>query len=265
MALLGSVPIFRSPSVREWLRRRAHGAMVGLLRCRARPYPTGEAGVALIFAPHQDDATLGCGGMILLKRLEGVAVRIVYVTDGSASHRSHPLLLPPDLVARRRREALAAAAVLGVEEAGIRFLGAPDGTLNRLASPAAAELVEKIASLLREFRPNEIFVPCRRDGSSEHEAAFGLVARARAAAGIPVRLLEYPIWARWNPRLLFGPLWRSRRVWRVDLCGYESLKRKALAAYASQFAPVPPWTEPVLSAEFMSFFSSGVELFFETE
>jgi LmbE family N-acetylglucosaminyl deacetylase len=37
---------------------------------------------ALIFSPHQDDETLGCGGAIALKRQMGVPVKVIFLTDG---------------------------------------------------------------------------------------------------------------------------------------------------------------------------------------
>jgi hypothetical protein len=32
----------------------------------------------MIFAPHQDDETLGCGGLIALKRQLGIPVKVVF-------------------------------------------------------------------------------------------------------------------------------------------------------------------------------------------
>jgi LmbE family N-acetylglucosaminyl deacetylase len=42
----------------------------------------------LVVAPHPDDETLGCGGLISLLAQNGSAFYIVFVTDGSASHRN---------------------------------------------------------------------------------------------------------------------------------------------------------------------------------
>ncbi len=265
MPLFSSVPIIRRPTVRFRLRRALSRACAWALRRRSRPYPVETDGVTLIFCPHQDDGTLGCGGLTLLKRLEGASVLFAYITDGSASHRGHPDLAAAELVGRRRAEVFAANAILGVEQAGTHFFDAPDGTLDKLDAGATFPLVERLAALLRESRPDEILLPCRRDGSSEHDAAFHLVRRAQRTAGTRARILEYPVWSLWNPRLLLGPLWRSRRVWRVDLAGYAAVKRRAIAAYVSQVEPTPPWGRAVLSPQFVSFFSTAEEFFFEME
>ena len=83
-------------------------------------------------------------------------------------------------------------------------------------------------------------------------------------SGLSPRILEYPIWARWNPRRLLRPLLSSRRVWRVDFHGREQLKRSGIAAYASQTTPMPPSESPALSARFLSFFLEPEEFFFES-
>ncbi|MBD0337375.1 MAG: PIG-L family deacetylase, partial [Cyanobacteria bacterium Co-bin13] len=81
---------------------------------------------ALIVAPHPDDETLGCGGLIALKRQQGTEVRVVILTDGRASHPSHPRLPTQELVAIRQQEATQALAVLGVPPEDLHFFNQPD-------------------------------------------------------------------------------------------------------------------------------------------
>jgi len=233
------------------------------LRLRSRSYPVDQDTIALVFAPHQDDETLGAGGLLILKRLEGMTVRIAYITDGSGSHPGHPTLHPDALATQRQEEACHAMRLLGVEQAGVCFLGIRDGTLAHLAPMAVQELVGKIAAVLQEVQPDEVFLPLRCDGSSEHDAAFAFVRQAIERTGRRPRVFEFPVWASWNPLRLFRPLCTYRRIWRADHRGYESLKRQALDAYVSQIQPVPPWEKPALSPEFLSYFSSSCEFFFE--
>jgi LmbE family N-acetylglucosaminyl deacetylase len=219
--------------------------------------------ITLVFAPHPDDEVLGCGGLLTLKRTEGVPVYVAYITDGRASHPAHPVLTPEALTVQRQAEAQKAMSLLGVEHAALQFLAVPDGTLMHLDGPAIDGLVSRITEVLRSTRPSEILLPCRRDGSSEHDAAFILVARALERAGLQPRILEFPIWSWWNPLLLIRPLLTCRRVWRLDFRGCENVKRQALAAYASQILSSPPWEKALLSREFVSFFLSPEEFFFE--
>jgi LmbE family N-acetylglucosaminyl deacetylase len=251
------------PWVKRCLRRSLSSCVRCALHLRSRPFVVDRNRVALVIAPHQDDETLGCGGLLRLKRLAAAPVRIAYVTDGSASHPGHPTLAPAALAALRQGEARQAMHLLGVEENALFFLGVGDGTLAHLDPPTAMAVAGKIAGLLRQVRPDEIFLPMRDDGSSEHEAAFVLVQRALDLAGLRPRVFEFPVWSAWNPLRLFRPLGASRAVWRVDYRSHRGLKRQAIDAYESQTEPIAPWTKPMLSHEFLSYFCTGYEYFLE--
>ncbi len=251
------------PWIRRWLRHSLSAGVRCALRLRSRPYAADRNRIALVIAPHQDDETLGCGGLLLQKQRAGAPVRIAYITDGRASHPGHPTLTPAALAALRQAEARQAMHLLGVEENALSFLGVGDGTLAHLDPPTALAVAGMIAELLRQVRPDEIFLPMRDDGSSEHEAAFVLVQRALDLAGLRPRLFEFPVWSAWNPLRLFRPLRTSRTVWRVDYREHAGLKRQAIGAYVSQTQPIAPWETPMLSREFLSYFCTGREYFFE--
>jgi LmbE family N-acetylglucosaminyl deacetylase len=91
--------------------------------------------VLLIVAPHPDDESLCCGGIIHAARDVGARVAIVWVTNGDGfrwdamvvEKRIRPRAgAYKDLAQRRGREARAAAGVLGVESDYLFFLGYPD-------------------------------------------------------------------------------------------------------------------------------------------
>ena len=246
------------------MRRALSWALRLALRLRARRYVVAGHPVALVLAPHPDDDVLGCGGLIAAKRAAGVAVFVAYLTDGGASHPGHPALTPAELVVQRAAEAREALRLLGVDPSAIQFLGFPDGELNRLGSASAAALENALRRLLESLRPDEIFIPFRRDGSSEHEAAFVHFAAALAASGRRPRVYEFPVWSWWNPLLLRRALFTSRRVHRFRFPGLGSVKARAIAAHASQTRAVPPWTQPVLTGEFVEFFLQPEEFFLET-
>ncbi len=256
--------IGEEPAAKRFLRRAAQGLARALLRVRARPLPAGNRGVTLVLSPHQDDDVLGCGGLVALRRLRGLEVHVVYITDGSASHPGHPVLTAAVLASQRTAEARAALRVLGVETPAQHFLHAPDGRLERLPPEQATALVEKLAALLRQLRPDEIYLPAGDDGSSEHDAAFAIFRQAYARSGVRATVREIAIWAWWSPRLLARKMARGQRVWRSDCHGYEFLKARALAAHRSQTAPVPPWPTAILTPWFCEAFLAREEFFFES-
>lgn len=255
-----------TPPWKNAARSLVRHAVYRLLRFRSKPLPLpSHPGTTIVaIAPHPDDEALGCAGLIAQVLAAGVAVRIVYITDGSASHREHPHLTPAETARRRAAEAHAAMALLGVAPEALVFLDAPDGTLAHLTEAEANELTHRIAAALEASSEiAAVVVPCRKDGSSEHEAVFSFVRRALSAMPEPPKVLEYPVWAWWSPLRLLRPLWESRRVWHVTFPSRLEAKCRALACYVSQVAPTAPWTEPLLSREFVASFSTATEFFFE--
>lgn len=153
---------------------------------------------AVIVAPHPDDETLGCGGLVADLRRAGVRVMVVAVTDGE---RSHPC--EPTLRARRRAEQERALACLGACSAVVR-LGFEDSNLGSHVE----RLGEELRRLLRS--DDVVFAPWSHDGHSDHDACGD--AAARTATGMGCRLLAYPVWAwQWaSPIDLAGVDWRVR-------------------------------------------------------
>lgn len=231
------------------------------LRWRSRPYRL-RTEPCIVFAPHQDDETLGCGALIARKRNEGLPVHVVFITDGGASHTGHPFVTATEVGAMRRREAFSALAILGVESGAIHFLNEADGTLNNLTAARQAGLVTQLTALLADIQPGEIFLPCRPDGSTEHDAAFGFVCAALARAKVRPDVWQYPVWTWWNPGLLI-----ERLIFNHGHCvqpaeDYQLIKTRALDRYRSQLEPMAPWREPALPPGLVRSCNSGQEFFF---
>jgi LmbE family N-acetylglucosaminyl deacetylase len=253
-----------TPRGRTSLRKLASGAMRACLRLRSRVLQAGTLRSFLVVSPHPDDEALGCGGLIALSAGGGAPVYVAYVTDGAASHPRHPRVSSEDLAQMRKREAREATAILGVEWTRVSFLGAPDGRLSDLDPKAKEEIAVKIAILIKEVTPDAILLPCRRDGSDDHGAAFRIVQLSLLHVDRAPRILEFPIWSWRNPMLLLRPLFTSRAIWRVELHEARIVKANAIHAYASQVTPLSPDELPVLSADFTAQFTRPEEYLFET-
>lgn len=232
-----------------------------ILRLTSRRYQPDES-LIMVFAPHQDDETLGCGGLIARKRYEGWPVHVVYLTDGGGSHLNHPQLSPAEVIAWRRREAAAALAELGVESCAVHFLDEPDGTLAHLPPERSRRLVSRIAGLLRELQPTKVFLPCKPDASSEHDAAHDLIMAAIREAGQQPIVWHYAIWSWWNPWLQVRHLLTSRRCYYLPSEDFTAAKRAAIRCYASQIHPTPPWQEAVIPGDLLAILQSDAEYFF---
>ncbi len=144
---------------------------------------------AMVFAPHPDDETLGCGGLVAHKRRSGADVTIVTMTDGG---RSHPDGIPhAELVDLRAQEARAAAEALGVEAGDVLLLGFRDGSL----TDSRRDALQKVQDLLNSAKPHQIFIPFAYPGApSDHAATNRIVRLAVRNLQLSPEIYEYPIW-----------------------------------------------------------------------
>lgn len=187
-------------------------------------------GTALVLAPHPDDESLGCGGLIAEACARGLAPVVVVLTDGAMSHptsRSHP---PHKLRALRRAEAREAVAALGLGSERLHFLDIPDGRAPR-EGPDMEAAAARVADLARAHNAGTILASWEHDPHADHVAAQAI---ARAAARlVGARVVSYPVWGWALPRralLPAGPVVGAR----LDIARHLPAKRRAIAAHGSQ-------------------------------
>jgi LmbE family N-acetylglucosaminyl deacetylase len=190
---------------------------------------------AMIVAPHQDDESFGCGGLIALKREQGIPVQVVFITDGAASHTWHPQFKLGEIAPIRRQEALTALGILGVEPDQIYFLDQPDGRL-KYDQAARQRATEALTRLIQTHQPGEMYVTHRHDRSADHEATYELTRQAIAASGLDIDLFQYYIWLLWKT-LLFCEVKRQDLVGacQLSITSVVAKKRQAVTTYRSQY------------------------------
>ncbi len=103
----------------------------------------------LVVAAHPDDLETACGGTMLLLIQAGVAVSLLLCTDGDIGTHD-PAFTRATLAAARRRETLAAAEIIGLND--VIFLGHPDGEL-----VADLTLRAEVAAAYRRLQPDTVF------------------------------------------------------------------------------------------------------------
>ncbi len=233
-----------------------------VLRLRARSLLDDlPAGRVLVVAPHPDDEALGCGRLIAILRTRNVMVDIVWLTDGEASP-SDFAGGPMQLAITRRQEARAAAALLGVPEACLHHLGAPDGRLPHLSAEQRYEVITALVKLVDQLLPNSVFVTSRLDGSTEHTAAHALTSEAISLARHRPQLRAYLVWAYWKIRDLRIAVSKASSVWFLPSTPRDSLARsQAIRAHVTQTAPQPPNDQALLSPHFLECFPRTGEFF----
>lgn len=200
----------------------------------------GPSGGALVVAPHPDDESLGCGGLLAACAAAGRPARVVVVSDGAGSHPGSRAWPRDRLVAQRQAEARAAVAALGLDPArDILFLGQPDTAVPM----AGAGFDAAVAALVRGAgpAPGSVFAPWRHDPHRDHTASFAIAAAAMQAWPASTRLLAYPVWglafAHPIPGFPLPPeplLPAPPRGFRLDVTRHLPAKRRAVMAHASQ-------------------------------
>lgn len=176
-----------------------------------RPLDLGQARKVLVFAPHPDDETLGCGGT-LAQLANWCPVKVILVTDGSGAGG-----LPPGAGAIRQQEFLRALAILGVRDS--QMLNYPDGAFD-----ADSAFESTVRDVLNTYQPDWVILPSPLDYHRDHvRLSASLEPLCRACASVK-RLLFYEIWA---------PVPATHIV---DITPTHELKRQALACHVTALA-----------------------------
>jgi LmbE family N-acetylglucosaminyl deacetylase len=128
----------------------------------------------LIIGAHPDDADYHAGGLAALYRNADHVVKMVSLTDGGAGHHT---MRGAELVARRKKEAAAAGAVIG---ASYDVYDNPDGALL-----PTLEVRSQIIRLLRSFKPDLVLTHRPNDYHPDHRYTSMLVQDAAYMVTVP--------------------------------------------------------------------------------
>ena len=109
----------------------------------------------LVVSPHQDDETIGAGGLMVQAFKAGATVRIVFATDGNKH----------GIGDTRHEEAIQVASKLGVPEKDITFFGYPDGDLANQNSFQAM-----LGEYIKNYQPTIVITTLPEDTHPDHAA-----------------------------------------------------------------------------------------------
>jgi len=222
-------------------------------------------GSTVIVAPHPDDETLGCGGLLALLAQSGIPTKVLLMTNGSRSHPnslSHPY---EKLAEVREGETINALTALGVSPNAATFLRYGDGELPQPCTPAFGQTIGRLRDLFTELEANTVLVPWRRDPHDDHKATWHLLRSTFAGLAERPRWLEYPIWAWQDANNEAAPSSHEACAWRLDISSILLQKQHAIAQHRSQLGTLIH-DDPegfVLRPEMISYFVQPWELFIE--
>lgn len=196
--------------------RRVVPVLCAILGCGAPGAGPREAGDILVFAPHPDDETLGCAGVLRQALVRGHRVRVAVFTNGDGfpafasriAGKPVDRLAPEDyleLARYRQNQSRAALRALGGKPEDLVFLGYPDSCLDEVYRARGPEPVQQrftrksetdgarpftyasvlsdVIELIRTFKPDRIYVTNKADRHRDHQASFRFVRDAVKEAG----------------------------------------------------------------------------------
>jgi LmbE family N-acetylglucosaminyl deacetylase len=197
-------------------------------------HKTLKAATVIVIAPHPDDESLGCGGLISLLAAAGSSFHTIFITDGGASHLNSVSWPRCRLAAQREQEADAALDRLGVGKHPRTFLRLRDGETPRLPVAVREAAVSRLIEIFRSFQPDLILMPWRRDPHCDHRESWRLAMNAISVVVGNPRVFEYAIWLE----ELGGPadFPQAHEVERVvfDISSAVQDKRAAISEHQSQ-------------------------------
>lgn len=197
------------------------------------PERLAELAPLLVLAPHPDDESLACGGLIAALAAAGRPVRVAAVSDGAASHPGSRRFPPARLRGRREAELLLAARELGLAAGAVAFLRLPDSRVPRRGEPGfAAALDRLVAAAVRGPVPRTLAVSWRHDPHADHAAACELAFALRERLEPRPRVIEYVVWG-WTlsaAATVAEPL----DGFRLDVASRLPAKRRAIARHRTQ-------------------------------
>lgn len=178
----------------------------------------------LAFGAHPDDVELGAGGVLAKEAAQGKKTGIIDLTRGEMGTRG--------TVAIRHQEAQDAARILNLSVR--ENLELEDGFFQN-----NREAQEKVARIIRIYRPEVVIANALEDRHPDHGKASQLVSDACFLAGL----------RKWEITHLGQPLeaWRPKAVYHymqfrelqpdliVDVSGYHEQKMQSVLAHKSQF------------------------------
>lgn len=173
----------------------------------------------LVFSPHPDDETIGCGGTLALHARAGDPAKVIFLTNGAKGDFSGRANRE-EYVDMRKKEAIKACRILGVKD--VVFWGYEDRNL-----AGSKEAIPRMIKVLQEQKPQLVYVPSPLEFHPDHRAASLFFCEAIKACMWGFRVAFYEIG---QPIFING---------LVDISEMLGLKTAAINAYKSQLREAP--------------------------
>ncbi len=193
----------------------------------------------LVVSPHPDDEVLGVGGTLLRRKAEGESIAWLIMTSISTETGwSSKVVL-------QRKDEIAQIT----EHFGFDCVFELDYPTTQLDQIPMNELVSAVSSVIKEYSPDEVFIPHPSDIHSDHRVTFDVVASCTKWFRSPSvkRILAYETLSETE----FGlePNKRFQPNVYVNIEGFLERKLQAMSIYSTEIQKFPfPRSNEAISA-----------------
>ncbi len=187
-----------------------------------------ESGRVLVLAPHIDDEVIGAGGSLIKHVRLGDGVKVVYFADCTEE---------------RVKEAEEAAEIIGFKD--YEFLGYESKRLLE-----QEDLPGRLLSIVKDFRPDIVYLPSLFDRHNDHLALNHLLAVACKKFRFDFTVCAFEVWTALVPNLI------------VDITDTIKEKKEALSRFKSQLVS-NDWIEAATSINRFRGITSGAGTYAE--
>jgi N-acetylglucosamine malate deacetylase 1 len=193
-------------------------------------------GSVLVVAPHADDESLGCGGLLSKLAEQDTRVHIAYVAVDGFHHYG----LPSNTTYEQRVQEIKDVVQLFGERCTWEILYGNQDLIEKMDTVPKRDLVDAFERLCNEHKPDLLLLPAGTDYDQDHVAVF----QAGFAAARPIS----PKFGKWLVPHVYTyemtkiqwaaePLPRSAAF--LDISDRIEAKLESVRRYASQFRPEP--------------------------
>ena len=157
----------------------------------------------MVVGAHAGDAELMAGGLLAKYHLLGHKTSVVHMTLGEKGNRA---LTPEEYAKQKRREAEAAAKVLGAD---VYFLPFKDAEL-----PYNDEAAYMLCDIIREAKPNLIITHWKGSIHKDHTNTHHIVHDAQFYAALPTIERKLPAHGCWT--IAYAENWEDPKGFEPD-------------------------------------------------